>query len=141
MVHSLKAGSSIGLRGPLETLSLRPSHYDRIVMVSLIVFSKRNDLKPDIQISTGTGVAPFLQLLNTIQPGPSTPELHLIHSLSRTLETDFIASPSIIPDRAGVDVTLHRSEPGLVPTALLKEALEPRQQGKSVLVLVCLPQK
>lgn len=37
MVHALKEGDQIGIRGPLETLSFKPNKYDRIVMVSLVL--------------------------------------------------------------------------------------------------------
>jgi hypothetical protein len=38
MVHSLKNGDSIGLRGPIPTFTLKPSDYSKIIMVSYIPF-------------------------------------------------------------------------------------------------------
>ena len=90
VVFSLKEGERIWVRGPVTTFAINPYEFDRIVM-----------------ISTGTGVAPFLQLLHKIHlsstasdtprtPVPTsdlihppldggsprtTPKLHLIHAL------------------------------------------------------------
>lgn len=93
------------------------------------------------QISTGTGVAPFLQLLRKI-PSAGMPEMHLIHSASRDPTLDFLDSEkaSLLP-RERDNLRIDRPPPGPIPAQTLETALAPRKEGKKVLVLVCLPQK
>lgn len=95
------------------------------------------------QISTGTGVAPFLQFMRKYNPhsqaGATTPELYLIHSQSRDPSTDFLDSPGILPPVN--QLTINRPPPGSFPTKVLEDAVAPRKEGKKVLVLVCLPQR
>ncbi|GFZ44080.1 hypothetical protein JCM24511_01801 [Saitozyma sp. JCM 24511] len=167
LIHSLKPGQDIGVRGPITTFSLIPSAYDRIIM-----------------ISSGTGIAPFLQLLSKLpaaspspalqspsasspsptpsptpspsQPSspptfsslsaspslpPTPPSLHLIHSLPAPSRPDWSVSPTLLPrvqDRLGGRLLVTRVPPGPIPRSAVEAAVGARE-GEKVLVLVCLP--
>ncbi|RSH83740.1 hypothetical protein EHS25_005355 [Saitozyma podzolica] len=157
LIHSLKPGQDLGVRGPITTFSLVPSAYDKIVM-----------------ISSGTGIAPFLQLLSKLPaappspalqspitsspsptPSPSRPSspsasashppahpsLHLIHSLPAPSRPDWSLSPTLLPrvqDRLGDRLVVTRVPPGPIDRLAVEAALGARD-GEKVLVLVCLP--
>ncbi|WVW83779.1 hypothetical protein I302_105800 [Kwoniella bestiolae CBS 10118] len=133
VVHNLKEGNKVGIRGPIPTFSIYPNEYDKIIM-----------------ISTGTAITPFLQLLSKL-PAPSTssssPKLHLIHSKPLQGREDWAATStdkSFIPSlqaKFGSSLQVSRVEPGLVSRPVVENALrqEKKDVKERVLVLVCLP--
>ncbi|KLT39276.1 hypothetical protein CC85DRAFT_305182 [Cutaneotrichosporon oleaginosum] len=118
LVHSRQAGDSVGLRGPVTTFAIAPPDYDRIVM-----------------ISTGTAVAPFLQLLAKDVPG--TTRYTLLHQTPYGGREDWSAK-YIAPMAAkwGDALDVRRIQPGVVRKEDVAAALEGAQRP---LVLVCLP--
>ncbi|WWC61754.1 uncharacterized protein I303_104339 [Kwoniella dejecticola CBS 10117] len=152
IVHSLKEGDKVGIRGPIPTYSIYPQNYDKIIM-----------------ISTGTAISPFLQLLSKLpSPAPipsqsqsqgqghtqaaipsTAPKLHLIHSKPMQGREDWansLTDSSFLPslqDKFGDRLQVTRIDPGPVPKAALVEALNPGSQAGAekdrILVLVCLP--
>ncbi|BEI89758.1 uncharacterized protein CcaverHIS019_0211200 [Cutaneotrichosporon cavernicola] len=120
LVHTRNPGDMVGLRGPVATFAITPSDYDRIVM-----------------ISTGTAVAPFLQLLAKDTPGSGSTQYTLLQQSPSGGREDWSAD-YIAPMAAkwGEGLEVRRIPPGIVKredvTAALKGAERP-------LVLVCLP--
>ncbi|KAL7421741.1 hypothetical protein Q5752_003512 [Cryptotrichosporon argae] len=116
VVHSLKAGDSVGLRGPITTLSIKPNDFDSIIM-----------------LSTGTAVAPFLQLLAKADPS-GVARFTLIHS--RPTAGDDVMAPLIEAAGAkwGDRLAVVRPDAGVVDVRAVQTALKGR-----VMVLVCLP--
>ncbi|KAK8864290.1 hypothetical protein IAR55_001536 [Kwoniella newhampshirensis] len=142
VVHNLQPGDEVGIRGPIPTFSITPNDYDRIIM-----------------ISTGTAIAPFLQLLSKL-PSPTTPaatsssspssptttpQLHLIHASPLPNRIDWTNSnldPSFIPalKQKFVDrLQISRIEPGPVSKDVVSNALSGLGKEEKVMVLVCLP--
>ncbi|ORY34114.1 hypothetical protein BCR39DRAFT_477596 [Naematelia encephala] len=122
-IHGLHAGDSIGIRGPVTTFAINPTKYDKIIM-----------------ISTGTGISPFLQLLDKL-PVTSSTELHILHSLPKPDKQDWVVSSGLLPrlqDRFGDQLTVDRIPPGSIPEVALESALRGADKAK-VMVLVCLP--
>ncbi|KAI9639668.1 uncharacterized protein MKK02DRAFT_39990 [Dioszegia hungarica] len=125
VVHSLKPGDPVGLRGPIPTFSIDPSSYDRVIMVS-----------------SGTGIAPFLQLLSTLpasQPADG-PKFTLIHATPPADRVDWVSDPSLIPalqSKHGDQLAVHRYPPNSLPVDELARAV--KASGERVMVLVCLP--
>lgn len=117
MVHSLGPKDEVGLRGPIITMALNPAAYDKIVM-----------------ISTGTGVAPFLQLLSkcgNVSPGA----FHLLQAQSKgdDWSAPFIAQQK---EKWGDKLVVNRVPPGPLNPKDVKAAVGGTER---VLVLVCLP--
>ncbi|OCF40480.1 hypothetical protein I317_05718 [Kwoniella heveanensis CBS 569] len=118
VVHSLKEGDQVGIRGPIPTFSIYPDRYDRIIM-----------------ISTGTAISPFLQLLSKL-PSPSNttiskiPQLHLIHAKPLEGRIDWAAaafsssSPESTPNSDG------HGGGGESPAQVLDASLIPSLQAK-----------
>jgi cytochrome-b5 reductase len=127
LAHSVRAGDGLEVRGPIPTFSIKPSEYDRIVMVS-----------------TGTGVAPFLQLLSRMNPSPSPgsgPRLELVHLQPEPDRVDWAVSSGLIPalqDKHGDRLGVHRPEAGQISVQTMREALG-TAKGDRIMVLVCLP--
>ncbi|WWC89447.1 uncharacterized protein L201_004371 [Kwoniella dendrophila CBS 6074] len=141
VVHNLKDGEEVGIRGPIPTFSIYPHKYDKIIM-----------------ISTGTAISPFLQLLSKLPSSStdpmtttttSTPKLHLIHSNPITGREDWsntTEDKSFLPNlqnKFGENLIITRIEPGLIPKQVIVEALKnPNPNtGKEerIMVLICLP--
>ncbi|WRT66240.1 uncharacterized protein IL334_003193 [Kwoniella shivajii] len=149
VVHNLKDGDQVGIRGPIPTCSIFPNRYDKIIM-----------------ISTGTAISPFLQLLSklpsqhppnsssisTPTAAPSTvnhskPQLHLIHSLPLEGREDWSSSnidKSFIPclqDKFGDQLKVTRINPGFIPKETIINSLRDEVKGnkRNILVLICLP--
>ena len=139
VVHSLKPGNEVGLRGPITTLSLLPSQYDKIIMVRHVSSSPlKSHTLTHSQISTGTGIAPFLQLLSKL-PTSTSPRLHMIHALPNPDRQDWPMTSSLLPNlqtKFGDRLVLDRIPPGPVTKQAIQRALG--DPGR-VLVLVCLP--
>ena len=136
LAHSLAVGEDIEVRGPIPTFSISPGEYDRIVMVS-----------------TGTGVAPFLQLLSRI-PGaepssapsvapPTQPKLDLIHLLPSPGKADWASEADFIPrlqTKFGDRLTVHRPPPEVLSRFTIQSALKSSAGSpERVMVLICLP--
>lgn len=127
LAHSVRAGEALEVRGPIPTFSIKPSEYDRIVMVS-----------------TGTGVAPFLQLLSRMTPSPppsSGPRLDLVHLQPGPDRVDWAVSAGFIPslqEKHGERLIVHRPAPGQISAQTMREALG-ATKGEKIMVLVCLP--
>ncbi|WVQ99303.1 hypothetical protein IAU59_006435 [Kwoniella sp. CBS 9459] len=118
VVHSLKGGDEVGIRGPIPTFSIYPNRYDRIIM-----------------ISTGTAISPFLQLISKL-PSPSsastssqddkypvdTPRLHLIHAKPLEGRIDWTdPSTSTSPLDPQTTSSLSQAEdPSLIPSLQAK---------------------
>ncbi|WVF71577.1 hypothetical protein IAT40_006385 [Kwoniella sp. CBS 6097] len=148
VVHSLKEGDEVGIRGPIPTFSIYPDRYDKIIM-----------------ISTGTAISPFLQLLSKLPSSPlspgsssspssatltNTPQLHLIHAKPLEGRTDWAdplptnndgdsIDPSLIPSlqtKFGDRLKVTRIDPGYVSKEVILSAL-----GKQVEVAHTLDQK
>lgn len=118
-MHSLSSGSELGVRGPIPTMALNPGAFDTIVM-----------------ISTGTAVAPFLQLLAKTPAGVDT-KFRLLQA--RADGEDWSAeSIDALKHKFGDRLQVNRIAPGAVQKADVAGAL--RRCGK-VLVMVCLPPK
>ncbi|WWC94057.1 hypothetical protein V866_000895 [Kwoniella sp. B9012] len=141
VVHNLKDGDKVGIRGPIPTFSIYPNQYDKIIM-----------------ISTGTAISPFLQLLSKL-PSPSSsssstssskvmPSLHLIHSKplegredwpNTTIDKSFLPN---LQDKFGDNLQITRIDPGLIPKQVIVNALQHESKSdkdQKVLVLICLP--
>ncbi|GMK59129.1 hypothetical protein CspeluHIS016_0701440 [Cutaneotrichosporon spelunceum] len=118
LVHTRKPGEMVGLRGPVATFAIVPSDYDRIIM-----------------ISTGTAVAPFLQLLAKDTPGST--RYRLLQQTPSGEREDWSAK-YIAPMEAkwGERLEVHRIAPGVVKREDVAAALEGAERP---LVLVCLP--
>lgn len=118
MVFNLKKGDQAGFRGPVTTFSIKPDEYDTIVMVS-----------------TGTAVAPFLQLLDKAKPGNTTYKLLQAQAAS---EGDDWSAPLIKKQQQkyGDKLDVSRIPQGLVQKQDIADALT---DGGRVCVLVCLP--
>ncbi|TXT15580.1 hypothetical protein VHUM_00083 [Vanrija humicola] len=118
LAHSLPAGANLAMRGPLPTFTVDPEQYDTVVM-----------------ISTGTAVAPFLQLLSKASPG--TTQFKLLHALPAPGRDDW-AARFLEPLQAkwGDKLQVSRIAPGTVAAADVKSALK---DSGNVLVFVCLP--
>lgn len=118
MVFNLKKGDMAGFRGPITTFSIKPDEYDTIVMVS-----------------TGTAVAPFLQLLDKAKPGNT--QYKLLHAQARTDGDDWSA-PLIKKqqEKYGSKLDVNRIPQGPVQKQDVAAALG---DGGRVCVLVCLP--
>ncbi|KAL1413619.1 hypothetical protein Q8F55_001394 [Vanrija albida] len=118
LVHSLSPGQEVAMRGPLPTFTLDPEQYDTVVM-----------------ISTGTAVAPFLQLLS--KAGPGSTQFRLLHALPGPGRDDW-AQRFLGPLQAkwGDRLSVQRIPPGAVAASDVKAAL--KDAGR-VLVFVCLP--
>ncbi|WVR07165.1 hypothetical protein IAU60_004206 [Kwoniella sp. DSM 27419] len=131
VVHNLKEGHQVGIRGPIPTMSIFPDQYDKIIM-----------------ISTGTAVSPFLQLLSklpSLSPSQSNgPRLHLIHAKPSAGRVDWAAEPSdaaFIPalqEKFGSKLTVSRVDSGLIDKDTLAQVLKGDQNDR-IMVLVCLP--
>lgn len=150
----------LGVRGPIPTFSIYPQRYDKIIMVRLIA-AVRNSSKSDcIQISTGTAVSPFLQLLAKLSPS-NAPRLELIQALpalssstppfshesldrAAPIKWDWVDTnedPSFLPSlekKFGEKLKITRFPQGAVPAGAVQAALEGMNRER-VLVLVCLP--
>ncbi|WOO76623.1 NADH-cytochrome b5 reductase 2 [Vanrija pseudolonga] len=118
LAHSLKPGAEVAMRGPLQTFNLDQSQYDTVVM-----------------ISTGTAVAPFLQLLSKAHPANTN--FRLLHALPNPGKEDW-ATRFLEPLQAkwGDQLHVQRIPPGAVAKSDVQAAL--KDAGR-VLVLVCLP--
>lgn len=106
----------------------------------------------DLQISSGTGAAPFLQLLAKLPASSAnavSPQLHLIHALppqgtsESGHEQDWIQDTSLLPalqakhrSNLRVDRTVHGVTQRDVVTSAVK-----RSPGERIMVLACLPPK
>ncbi len=142
-MHSLKAGDDVGIRGPIPTLSLLPAAYDKIIMVRLTPL-----LHPSLngcdQVSTGTGIVPFLQFLSklpSLSPQKPSPHLHLIHALPKPDREDWVTTSDILPRlerKLGSALTVDRIPPGPIGREVMESALA-GSKGQGVMVLVCLP--
>ncbi|WWD17413.1 hypothetical protein CI109_101854 [Kwoniella shandongensis] len=132
VVHNAQPGGEVGIRGPIPTFSIVPGDYDKIIM-----------------ISTGTAVAPFLQLLCKLPSSSSSssspqPALHLIQASPLPDRIDWSntdTDPAFIPSlqaKFGSRLVVSRIEPGLVGKDVVKNALG-GEKGEKVMVLVCLP--
>ncbi|KAK6910229.1 hypothetical protein I203_104261 [Kwoniella mangroviensis CBS 8507] len=136
VVHYLKDGDKVGIRGPIPTFSIYPNQYDKIIM-----------------ISTGTAISPFLQLLSKLpSPSPSSseviPKLHLIHSnplegredwSNTTIDKSFLPN---LQDKFGDNLQITRIDPGLIPKQVIVNSLQHETKSNKdqrVLVLICLP--
>jgi hypothetical protein len=87
-------------------------------------------------VSTGTAVAPFLQLLAKAPVGTTTYRLlQAKPAAGDDWSAEYIAP---LQKRFGDKLEVQRIEPGLVRQADVVDALE---GGERVLVLVCLPPK
>lgn len=117
MVFGMKDGDKAGFRGPVTTFAIRPVEYDTVVMVS-----------------TGTAVAPFLQLLAKDTPGAT--KYKLLHAAAPP-EDDWSA-PLLAAhkEKYGDRLDVHRIPQGVVRKSDVQEAL--KDAGR-VCVLVCLP--
>lgn len=127
LAHSVKSGEGLEVRGPIPTFSIKPSEYDLIVMVS-----------------TGTGVAPFLQLLSRLHPATYSttgPHLDLVHLQPGADRVDWAVSAGMIPalqKKHGERLTVHRPAAGQISSQTMREALG-ASKGERIMVLVCLP--
>ncbi|RXK40118.1 hypothetical protein M231_02575 [Tremella mesenterica] len=127
MLHSRHANELVGLRGPLTTFSIIPEAYDRIVM-----------------ISSGTGVAPFLQLLASLPPQSSDPtrkagRYHLVHLKPDSEQVDWAATSGLLPrlqEKLSYDLSTYRPEK--IQKSSIQKALGSSDRSH-ILVLVCLP--
>ncbi|WWC70321.1 uncharacterized protein I206_104271 [Kwoniella pini CBS 10737] len=145
VVHNLKDGDSIGVRGPIPTFSIYPNKYDKIIM-----------------ISTGTGISPFLQFLSKLSSSSSSsnnklikdknlPKLHLIHlkplkgkeDWSNSNEDEsflpFLTNKSNLKDklkitRIELDEFLNKE---LILNSL--KGFKDIEKNQNVLFLICLP--
>lgn len=120
-MHSLQEGQDVEVRGPIPTFSIRPSDYDRIVMVS-----------------TGTGVAPFLQLLSRLPE--SRPKCHLVHLQPAPGKEDWIVASGLLrraQDDLGEDLIIHRPPASLITAESMKSAIG--ENPERAMVLICLP--
>lgn len=71
-IHSLGEGDDIEIRGPIKTVSVPTQSLDHLTMVrDAFCDSEDSTLTLYSQISTGTGVAPFLQLICKIANIPT----------------------------------------------------------------------
>jgi cytochrome-b5 reductase len=137
LAHSLKEGDPVEVRGPIPTFSITPGQYDRIVM-----------------ISTGTGIAPFLQLLSRIPSSTSSvdarspaagPRFELVHLQAGEGKEDWAVSGGMIPRlqaKFGGRLTVHRPPATLLSGGTIKTALGVEKdlaKNERVVVLVCLP--
>lgn len=118
LVHSLTPPDNVGLRGPITTVSLKPDNYDTVIIVS-----------------TGTAVAPFLQLLAKAPTTVGT-QFKLLHM--HPLAGEDWSAPLLTPlqQKWGGKLDLKRIPPGSVRKDDMQQALA--GSGR-VLVLVCLP--
>lgn len=115
------------MRGPIPTFAIKPQEFDRIVM-----------------ISTGTGVAPFLQLLSRLpsSENQSTPDLHLVHMQPNPGKEDWAEQGgfiSALQQKFGKRLRVHRPEPTSISRETMKGVLETGSTVEKVMVLVCLP--
>ena len=134
LVHSLQPGDEAEIRGPLPTFTIHPGAYDRIIMVS-----------------TGTAIAPFLQLLarlptsDPVAPGQIQavlPQLDLVHLQPVEGKEDWPVSSGLLPslqNRLGDRLQVHRPAQGLVTKETIQPLVAATKQGERLLVLVCLP--
>ncbi|ORX36783.1 hypothetical protein BD324DRAFT_627151 [Kockovaella imperatae] len=135
IVFSAKEGERIWVRGPITTFAINPYQFDRIVM-----------------ISTGTGVAPFLQFLSKFNPSSSPfpsndlerddlnplntssspsqplPKLLLLHAMPSEdhAEADWPVSTGCIPrleSKFGPLLDVRRFPSGDVPSSSISSAL------------------
>ena len=110
-------------------------------------------------VSTGTGVAPFLQLLSRIPKenavsnshasgeafGGAGPQFDLVHLQAGEGKEDWAVSGGMIPRlqaKFGKNLTVHRPPPTLLSGETMKEALgigRSPTKNERVMVLVCLP--
>ena len=88
-LHSKKPGDQIEIRGPLKTWPWRADEWDEVVMVRDTVQYPATFLKNG-QISGGTGITPFCQLLHRellSQPSPNVrTKFTLLHSSRQPAE-------------------------------------------------------
>jgi len=125
----LQVGNGVEVRGPIPTFSISPAEYDRIIMVS-----------------TGTGIAPFLQLLSRMTPEKSShggPKLDLVHLQPGSGKEDWAVSGGMIPRleaKFGERLAVHRPPPQLISGETIRSALKQSLDEKErIMVLVCLP--
>lgn len=73
-IHSLKVGDPIEIRGPIRTAEIDLDAYDDVAMVrGRVSLCPTTVSRTASQISTGTGIAPFLQLLSILRTATTTP--------------------------------------------------------------------
>jgi cytochrome-b5 reductase len=119
MVHALVPGDNVGVRGPIATFALDPEAYDTVVMVS-----------------TGTAVAPFLQLLAKTPVESTSTRFRLLHAApprDPDWSTEFVAP---LQQRWGSRLAVDRIQPGKIQRDDIARALD---GAGRVLVMVCLP--
>ncbi|EJT51480.1 hypothetical protein A1Q2_02715 [Trichosporon asahii var. asahii CBS 8904] len=119
MVFGLKKGDQAGFRGPITTFSIKPDEYDTVVMVS-----------------TGTAVAPFLQLLDKAKVGNTKYKL----LQAQAPERDDWSAKLIKKhqQKYGDKLDVNRIPQGEVQKEDIADALA---DAGRVCVLVCLPPK
>jgi cytochrome-b5 reductase len=128
LLHSFEAGSEVQVRGPIPTFSIKPDDFDRIVM-----------------ISTGTGVAPFLQLLSRISslsPSGHVPDLHLVHLQPSGDKEDWATTSGLLPrlqEKFGDKLVVHRPPPTRIAPETITAALRGSSEPDRTMILVCLP--
>lgn len=128
LVHSLQEGQNVEIRGPIPTFAIKPQDFDRIVM-----------------ISTGTGIAPFLQLLSRIprpEASDAKPDFHLVHLQPRSGKEDWAEDSGLIASlrrKYGQKLSVHRPPPGPISQQLLRDILPRSSASDRIMVLVCLP--
>jgi len=84
-LHSKKVGDIVEIRGPLKTWSWKDDAWDDIVLVSkygILSDYSYSDSSAAFQISGGTGITPFYQLMQTVFSGGPTfkGRITLLHS-------------------------------------------------------------
>lgn len=100
-----------------------------------------------MQISSGTGVAPMLQLLSKLadqSPDISGPQLDLVHALPQPGRPDWLAQTGILTtlqDKLGGQLRVTRIQPGTIDQKALQPVLGTSQPSERLMVLVCLPPK
>jgi cytochrome-b5 reductase len=98
----------------------------------------------DAQVSSGTGIAPFLQLLSVLPASnASGPAFDLIHASPSAERIDWVTDPALVPSlktKHGDRISVHRFLPGSLPLdeldAVIKEA---GSHNERIKVLICLP--
>ncbi len=119
-LHSKKAGETIEIRGPLKTWPWRADEWDEVIMVREQPFSYHCSLTHS-QISGGTGITPFCQLIYKELLSQSSPNTKtrftLLHSSRRPTELPpsemlepLISYSRAHPDKLGLSLFVDESD-------------------------------